>query len=313
MSYVSKFCSFKYEQFVIGNKSFTNEELLVYGGIGLNFLGNTNVLLTYNHIKNIIFGKQESKAKMRIVKDGFNGLVKRGYIKILDQYTNSEFVCDVSNISHINKDRFFMVTYEEFYKIVSDCGNVNSGALLRYYLCCLSTFEKNKITMYDYKFGYKSQMFLSNLCGSNLPTIKKYNDLLMNAKVIYVVRRKQSVYKEINNGNIYKSDTNAYCRYEDKDKCIEYIKSGCIQIKKDEYISVSNEMRSLSQKYNYFARTYKNKRCENMDKVEDAYEAAVQWNEYAKQDYEKAIEDGKNPKEPKYKDLSIFDQYDLTV
>ena len=44
-----------------------------------------------------------------------------------------------------------------------------------------------------------------------------------------------------------------------------------------------------------------------------AYNAAKQWNEYAKQDYENAILDGKKVEEPEYKDISIFDKYDLTV
>ena len=55
------------------------------------------------------------------------------------------------------------------------------------------------------------------------------------------------------------------------------------------------------------------KTCEDIEKVMRAYNAAKQWNEYAKQDYENAIENGKHPDEPEYKDLSIFDKYDLTV
>lgn len=314
MSVSGRFCSFKYEYFsYIGGNSLTNEELLVYCGVGLNFYKQENVFLSYNHLKAVIFGKNAGKSKMDILKKGFNGLVEKGFIKIIDQYNDNEFVCDVSNISNIRKEKFFIIKHDEFDKIISCCGKINAGNVLRYYLCCISTFENNKITDYNYKFGYKSQLYLSALCGSNLPTIKRYNDLLEKNSIMYIARRKKSVFKNIESGNLYKSDTNVYCRYEDKDKCIEYIRLGCVQTKKDEFINVSNEMRSLSQKYNYFKRTYGDSICEDIDKVKSAYEAAKQWNEYAKEDFEKAIENGKHPDKPKYKDLSIFDKYDLTV
>ena len=105
-----------------------------------------------------------------------------------------------------------------------------------------------------------------------------------------------------------------YCRYSDKDICEKYIKENTKTIKNNnKYINITNEMRSLSQKYNYFKRTYADSICEDIDKVKKAYNAAKQWNEYAKQNYENAILDGKKVEEPEYKDLSIFDKYDLTV
>ena len=112
---------------------------------------------------------------------------------------------------------------------------------------------------------------------------------------------------------LYNAMSNVYGRYEDKELCEEYLKESGFEKKDNVYVNTVNEMRSLSQKYNYFTRTYKDEPCQDLEKVRRAYDAAVQWNEYAKQDFEQSVKDGKKVEEPKYKDLSIFDQYDLTI
>ena len=106
---------------------------------------------------------------------------------------------------------------------------------------------------------------------------------------------------------------NTGCLDTDRKLCEEYLTEKGFVKKEKSYVNITNEMRSLSQRYNYFKRTYENTICEDIEKVIRAYDAAKQWNEYAKQYYENAILDGKKVEEPEYKDISIFDKYDLTV
>lgn len=312
MEDIHRFCCFDYNLFRNSENALSNNGIIVYAGIGFNFFGRQDILLTYNYLKAVIFGKDSDLNKRNIIKSGFDELVQCGYIEVLYQTNKEEFVCDVSKISKYDKG-FTSLQYEEFQKIITLDSNVHSGNLIKYLLCCISTFDKNKNKTYNYKFGDKPQSYICSISGINIQSINRYNKILEDHHILYIARRKDNEYKSKHGGELYKSTTNIYCRYCDKEKCDQYLLENRFTTKKkDTFINISNEMRSLSQTYNYFQRTYKDKICEDMDKVNKAYTAAKQWNQYAKEDYERKIESGDHPEEPQYKDISIFDKYGLT-
>lgn len=304
-------CCYDHRLFKNYDSSLTENGIIVYAGICFNFFGQKSILLTYNYLKAIIYGNSAEESKRKIAKKGFDELVEKNIIDVLYKTNKEEFVCNVSRISK-PEGLFSYIKYDDFDKIIK-LNNPHSGNLIKYFLCCISTFNKDDNQKYNYKFGDKPQSYLYRISGINIPTMNKYNKILQENGIMYIAKRKEFV-GGIHSGKLYKPLTNMYCRYSDKDICEKYIKENTTTIKnKNEYVNITNEMRSLSQKYNYFKKTYENTTCEDIEKVMRAYNAAKQWNEYAKQDYENAILDGKKVDEPEYKDLSIFDKYDLTV
>lgn len=262
------------------------------------------------------FGEDFTDKQRNIIVKGFNELVDSDIIKINKNIRNEIFICDISEVLKIEKHQFYLSIYmEEFSKIINLNDNVNVCRVLKYFLNLIGTFDAREKTdvKYRHKIGSSSQKTLSNLCKIDVATMIKYNKILEKNKIIHITKRKAAVVNQVQSGRIFKQVSNVYSRYEDKKLCEEYIKEQGF-IKNDKvFVNVVNEMRSLSQKYNYFARVYKEKQCEDLDKVQAAYEAGKQWNEYAKQDFEQSVKDGKKVDEPKYKDLSIFDQYGLTI
>lgn len=263
-----------------------------------------------------IYGYENTdESKKDAVAKGLSELITKDVIKVKSKMRNSVVVCDISNIMDLSKDKFYTsITKSEFTTII----NLKEGSkrydILKFFLQIIGTIDCSKSTKDKYRFsiGHLSQNSLSSILNISVPTLIKYNRILVNNKLLYIINRK-TLKRSENTGMLYNAMSNVYGRYEDKELCEEYLKESGFEKKDNVYVNTINEMRSLSQKYNYFKRTYENTVCEDIEKVMRAYNAAKQWNEYAKQDYENAILDGKKVDEPEYKDLSIFDKYDLTV
>mgnify|MGYP006896536235 CR=1 FL=1 len=322
---MNTFC--KVEKDLLLNNFYTNRELIskdalaVMVCLGVNSIGIApdgeceNVFLSYGYLDYLMFkGKKVTTSEKQMIKNGFQELVNLGKIVIIKKIGISDFICDISNILKNKSNNFVKITYDEFYKIFSIRTEVNNTSLLRYYACLLGTFKEYKGKPYSYKIGTERQETLAILCRISVQSLVKYNEILKLNKLIYISKRKKYNNSNVKTGRLYNQLSNVYSKY---DKGEEYCKqfmddNNFVKIKK-EFIDISNEMRSLSQKYNYFARVYKDKQCEDLDRVQAAYEAGKQWNEYTKQDFEQSIQDGKKVDEPKYKDLSIFEQYDLTI
>lgn len=298
-----------------GNYYISKDALAVMVCIGVNSHGNETMFISYNYLEYLMFKEYKRyDTQCKIIKNGFNELVNVGKIKIIHDLGKGEYVCDISGIVNNKSNNFIKITYDEFHKIMNIDTTIDQTRLLRYYACLLATFKEYKGKDYSFKIGIERQenIALMNLMG--LPTVLKYNEVLKKNKIIYICKRKRYNESNVKSGKLYNQLSNVYSRYEDGEKyCSEFMDDNDFRKMNDKFINITNEMRSLSQKYNYFKRTYENTICEDIEKVMCAYNAAKQWNEYAKQDYENAIENGKHPDEPEYKDLSIFDKYDLTV
>ena len=277
---------------------------------------NKEAALSAGLLEYYIFGYKNSNKKRRdLIVDGFNELINKDILTIKGKLKDHVIVCDVSKIITVKKENFYIsISKDEFFTIINLDECKKNYDLLKFFMNVVGTFEscKNMKDKYKFKIGTMSQTYLSSVCNVSIPTLIKYNKILTENNIMYIVNRK--AYKlSCNTGKLYSAMSNVYSRYKDRKLCEEYLTEKGFVKKEKSYINITNEMRSLSQKYNYFKRTYENTICEDIEKVMRAYNAAKQWNEYAKQDYENAIENGKKVEEPEYKDLSIFDKYDLTV
>lgn len=262
-----------------------------------------------------IFGYSDTNRNKRdsVVK-GFNELLNKDVIMLQGKLKDNVMICDISKILDTKKDRFYTsISKEEFNTIINTNEDVNNYALLKFFLRIVGTFDssKNMKSKYKFKIGTVPQTLLSSICQISISTLIKYNNVLIKNNIMYVVNRK-TLKLSCNTGKLYNAMSNIYSRYEDRDLCEKYLVDNGFYKKDKAYVNISNEMRSLSQTYNYFQRKYKDKICEDIDKVNKAYSAAKLWNQYTKEDYERKIENGEHPSKPKYKDLSIFEQYGLT-
>lgn len=287
--------------------------LFSYLAIGLNSQGKDRVYMSDAYLNWLLFGTIKDHKLSKIIRSGTNELIERGYIQLIEKNKNKEYIYDISKIIEKKDGAFIQININEMQKILNINSNVDVVELLRYYVACICTFDSNKNHSYNYKFGDKSQKYLSMMTNINAATINKYNKILEDNRLLYIVRRKFSNYKKRQYGSLHSQCTNIYCKYDDKDLCETYVKQQGFAKTTKQYTNRVDEMRSLSQKYNYFKRTYVDKTCEDFDKVQGAYNAAKLWNQYAKEDYEAKIENGESPTPPEYKDLSIFEKYDLTA
>ena len=310
-----------FEDFYSNECFISKDALAVMVCLGVNSIGIDvdgeceEVFLSYNYLEYLMFGKKEiTLSNRQMIRNGFQELINLGKIVIIKNFSVSDFVCDVSNIVKNKSNNFIKITYDEFYKIFNIKENVSNASLLRYYACLLGTFKEYKEKPYSYKIGTEKQETLAALCRLSTQSLVKYNEILKSNKLIYISKRKKYNNSNVKTGRLYNQLSNVYSKYDKGEEyCNQFMKDNSFVKIKKEFINISNEMRSLSQTYNYFARVYKDEPCQDLEKVKRAYNAAVQWNEYAKQDFDQSVKDGKKVEEPKYKDLSIFDQYDLTI
>lgn len=302
------------KEFLLNNQ-ISDEALMVLIGIRTKFTKPVDLYVSYALLEGVIYGyKNTDRSKREAIIAGFNELVSEGLIKIICTMKNDVMVCDISKVCELIPSHYYInISKDEFQKIINLKEGVYNYKLLRYFVDLIGTFDGSKTMHPDYRFkiGHMSQSVLCSICRVNSNTLNKYNDILERNQLIYIARRKSSVVG-VKSGSIYKQMPNVYSRYEHKEECDKYIKENGFKQKGDKFINTTNEMRSLSQKYNYFKRTYADKMCEDLDKVQAAYAAAKLWNRYAKEDYNAKVEAGESPVEPKYKDLSIFEKYGLT-
>ena len=301
---------------IMNEYNLSGEALFVWIILRRYFSKKSEVAISCGLLEYLIDGYENPvEGRSEAVTKGLIELISHDIINVKAKMKNKILVLDISNLLKLEKGCFYVSIYkEEFFKIINlDC-DVSNYNLLKFFLQTVGTFDGRNTTdeKYRKKIGLLSQNSLSSICRISIPTLIKYSDILTKEKILYVMHRK--TIQRINGGKLlYKGMSNIYGRYEDANLCEEYLKEHGFIKRKDLYVNISNEMRSLSQKYNYFVRTYKEEPCQDLEKVRRAYNAAVQWNEYAKKDFDQSVQDGKKVEEPKYKDLSIFDQYDLTI
>lgn len=301
------------EKDLLQTNQMSAEALSVYVALGLYSYGKNEKIVSYGMLEDLIFKDKTDTIKRKSIINGFQELIKINVIRVIRWQKDNVFVCDISRI--INKDPrkfYYSITEREYSSIMNVNEGVNIYSLLKYFVMLTGTFMAgaNCNSNYKYKVGDMPQSSLSTITGVSIPTLNRYNLILEQCHLLYVARRKASV-SNIESGKIFKQMSNVYSRYEHKDICDKYAKENGYQKKEKFFVDDRCEMRSLAQSYNLFVRYYKNNKCKDMNKVCKAYNAAKEWNERIYEKYYNQLSEGRKVPEPQYKDLSIFEQYDL--
>ena len=150
---------------------------------------------------------------------GFNELIERGYIKILDKKKES-YILDYSAMTLGPGDENYALIDPQDIRIIFNMEGVQIFQILKYYICLVSTMTIS-IGMPPDKYC-KSPVYISNMAGTVLSdmadiaykTLLSYNEVLEKYHLIYVYR--EHVFSVTKEGESYRTP-NIYGRYEDKD------------------------------------------------------------------------------------------------
>lgn len=173
-----------------------------------------------------------SRRCMNHIKSALASLVKKGFIKMIDSYSTTEFILDMSNLyfeQNAEKGIFYtVITLEEVHRIMNIDTKKDNFAILRYFIVLISSICHDKGT-YDHCAGYSSHTdfvgfmaldTLADWCGTTKARIIEYNSVLESEKIIYIYRHSQNK-KDKKTGQIM-SFSNHYGRYEDKQWIIQF-------------------------------------------------------------------------------------------
>lgn len=282
-----------------------SSELCVYIAIYLIAQKKKEHFISYSYIEHVLFNRPCSRREREIIADGFKKLVDKRYIKVLDTYKDSSFMCNTSKITVYNKSKYYVSITSQELRTIIDLDDNNKYGLLRYFILLTGSFDSSKACpeKYRFKIGKMSEEYMAETFKISSATLMRYNKLLQQKQLIYIAKRKSFL---ANTDTQWQ--TNVYSRYVDRVLCDEYAKSTSSMSDTPLYKRQVDESRKYTQMYNAML---KGKEYED-DVVYEIYESMKSWNEEKKSKYEDQIASGYFPPEPKYKDLSIFEKYGLT-
>lgn len=271
--------------------------------------------ISYNFIGYSLFGRIPVRNELDAIKKGFKELVDLKCIKIIDKYSNNEFVVDLSLLYYEQGQGYFSnLSAEEMQKILNLNCKQDKYKLLRYFTCQIGTFNQSLMGVYKGKIGGMGLDSFVNMLGYSKTSIITYNEVLLKAKILFV-HTHGDFYQSVNwkGQSELREIPNTYSRFEDRFLALEYMKQyqGWTFKNADswERNADANWRRAMAQKLRYF----QNGKEYDIDTIKDLYAYADEKNRYMKIEYDDNIAKGYSPEEPQYIDMSIFDDYWLEI
>ena len=301
---------------IIENKKLSDMAFAVW--CGLRSIMTKDVkeyFISYNFIGYSLFGRIPVRNELDAIKKGFKELISKEYIKVIDKYSNNEFVVDLSALYYEQGQGYFSnLTDVEMQKILNLNCKQDKYKLLRYFTCQVGTFNQSLELPYKGKVGGMGLDSFVDLLGYSKVSIITYNEILAKAHILFVHThgdfyqsfdwKGQSKVREI---------PNTYSRFEDRFIALEYIRKfqGWKLQNADTFTknAEANWRRAMAQKLRYFI----NGKEYDIDTIRELYIYADTKNLFMKTDYEFNIKQGNTPNEPQYIDMSVFDDYLLEI
>lgn len=171
--------------------------------------------LAYSLIGDMDYEKALTDALVR----GIAELAGGKWISICKDFStkaNYEYVLDFTNLYlDTEKDKFVIVSPNEVYKIMTCKEKMDKRIrMLKYYIALISTLDWSL----DSKIGHMSEQFIAGQADNSVRTCQRYNDILVEMKMIYIYKSNDKV--RVNDKN--KQIKNCYSRYEDMGACEMY-------------------------------------------------------------------------------------------
>ena len=253
---------------IINELQLTDAEVGVYIALKSIYQASKNKqYISYNMLAFELCGNGEYKRSVcNAIKDSFNSLVKKKYISIVETLSTTEFIVDMSSlyIDMEENDTYYTTIFDnEVHSIMNLNGKIDKFKILRYFVYCMKTLCRSQ-GIYQDLFsekvnfvGFMTQEYLSQHTGIDISQIKEYNKILEENHLLYIYRHKEMKRNTVTGQ--FKSFTNHYGRYEDREDIITFAKNyekvhgieeQLVQSEK------SNRKRSVSAKYNNLCKDF---------------------------------------------------------
>lgn len=297
---------------ILCDKSISNEAIGVYLSIN-SFVSDkvSEYFIHLDQIEYVLYKRKATYVEKDCIKKGFFDLVDVGFIEIKESYNKRSFVCNINTINEFNFDKEFYVkiSVNEIRKIMNITSYGNKFSLLRYFVTAVGSFAISGDEKYKFKIGNMPQSYLADAANTTPQTVISYNKILLDNELLYVARNKVFMERDNNgHGMLVSRMPNIYSRYKDKQLCDEFAKDYHIQREATNYKNSVDESRKYVQMYNAMLKGKEYPQ----EVVNDIYLYVKKWNVDKKRRFDDEIANGHHPHEPKYKDLTIFDKYNLT-
>lgn len=221
-----------------------------------------NQYVTYNMLMYELAGNFNFKRSLyEKVRSAFESLVDKNLITIIKKISSTEFIIDLEKLYFSvdsNSNVYYTVIYsKELQKIINLSTKADKFKLLRYFVVCLRTVNRSQGVYKDcYStkqnfVGFMTQDYLSEHSGIDGNTLLAYNKILMENKLLYIYKHTE-LKRDMITGQ-FKSFSNHYGRYEDKEDIIAFARNYAKICGVNERIVQSekaNRKRSVSAKYN---------------------------------------------------------------
>ncbi len=250
---------------IIDDMQISDEELCVYIALKSIYQSSRNKqYITYNMILYELVGNFSFKRSLyKKVKSAFESLVNKNLILIDNKVSASEFIVNLSGLYFTSdfttgKGKYYTIVYSDEVQAILNLDNkIDKLKLLRYFVVCMRTINKTKgvykdifTAKTDY-VGFMPQEYLCQKSRIDGNTLLNYNKILVSNKLLYVYKHTE-LKRDINTGQ-FKSFSNHYGRYEDKEDIIVFAKNyekTCGITEKIVQSEKANVKRSISAKYN---------------------------------------------------------------
>ena len=223
----------------------------------------TQDCISVNKMAYSLIGTMEKydKSLLDALVRGVYELVVGNILTIIQQYQN-EWVLDFENMYvDTMTDKYTIIIADETKKILTINGQMKRNiSMLKYFVTLVSTFDwsaslKCKGNMPDLqgKLTHMPQDYIAGQAGISVKTCRRYNDILVDYKIIYIYKSNDKIKFD----DSLKQINNCYSRYEDRELCRIYASNyenvmgyqhKIVQTKKNKQQADNN--RRLAQIYN---------------------------------------------------------------
>ena len=220
----------------IKNLNYTDYEVAVYVALRSIYISSRdNQVVSYNMIAYELYANKEIKSSsFESIKRAFCSLVDKGMVSVIFNLSATEYVMNLKNLFFNGNEKkviYTVVHDNEVHTIMNINNKMNKFKLLRYYIICLCSLSRNQGIYTDYYgdqktnyVGFMTQGYLCNQLGikyeSNKKLIQQYNDVLEQNEILYIYKHTKMKRNKITGQ--FKSFTNHYGRYEDKEAIAKF-------------------------------------------------------------------------------------------
>lgn len=242
----------------LGRKELNDKEIVILLSLNGLIVGDlTQNCINYTVLGYAIFGRKVNQSEKETIKKHFNKLIEKNFIQKNKLFDNSTYLCNVEQIfvnvqqNNLDSEYYVHITKNELHKMMNASDAIDNYKLVRLYLWYINSLHKGDQVKEKYrgKIGFMPQSYLSKMAGINIKTLYKYNEILQEIKLLYIVHHKI----EFNDETGVSGITNTYSRYKDKALCYDYATNVKTKSYEEENLDVKLFKQTYSQKFHQFS------------------------------------------------------------